>query len=644
MCGCVGTFAGDAPSQAGWRMIRYLCALCLALMSLIPPSFALEVQGLGALPVMHEGRVKPIDSFARAMTKRLSGSDRQAMDVLVEVLFNPAFAENLPLIKISDRDVLGVLNLPKRADKLFSYREVDAALKAKRAVLLSIMQTPEESWSSAQTNLIMLQSNKIFLGDVLSGLSLFLPLSVRLDDGVPDGLRAYAGRQVSYYDALRFQEELNTARDQIVNEKGRVLERYSMAEQSLMQLAFTLDSLRASGQDSRIFSVIPPSAASDQGAGWLSPWQIVTQGLGGPDNADIFQYWNGLAKAFHAKDQQAWHKNMQALHMAMARVQAGHGISTQIELWYNRIHPFTLSLVFYLLCLAFVLVGSLGWARLGAMAPYALFAGVALHGLGIIARMMILQRPPVSTLYESIIFVGLITALYGCLSRQRIALIIAALCAAFLHLVALSHDQDGDSMMMLSAVLNTNFWLATHVLCITAGYGFCLITSALAHVQLYRQSKNSDAGGGLHAVMHRAALWSLLLTGVGTVLGGIWADQSWGRFWGWDPKENGALLIVLWLVWALHGRISGAMKGVGFAAALAYLSVIVMLSWFGVNLLNVGLHAYGFTDKAAWFLVVFVVVETLLIAALYAQARRNGAGASGPQKDVNRNTNKKVDA
>ena len=115
-------------------------------------------------------------------------------------------------------------------------------------------------------------------------------------------------------------------------------------------------------------------------------------------------------------------------------------------------------------------------------------------------------------------------------------------------------------------------------------------------------------------MLHFLALLSLLFSAVGTVLGGIWADQSWGRFWGWDPKENGALLIVLWLVWILHGRISGQMHEVLFTAGLAYLSVITALSWFGVNLLGVGLHSYGFTQGMMASLFGFIALESFLIA------------------------------
>jgi len=95
----------------------------------------------------------------------------------------------------------------------------------------------------------------------------------------------------------------------------------------------------------------------------------------------------------------------------------------------------------------------------------------------------------------------------------------------------------------------------------------------------------------------------------GTILGGIWADQSWGRFWGWDPKENGALFIVLWFLVLLHGRLAGILKMDGWALGHILTNVAVALSWFGVNLLNVGLHSYGFIKGVAWGLSVFCGLE-----------------------------------
>ena len=246
-----------------------------------------------------------------------------------------------------------------------------------------------------------------------------------------------------------------------------------------------------------------------------------------------------------------------------------------------------------------------------------------------------MQRPPVATLYESIIFVGGIVALLSLLYEWRrkntLGLIAGSAAAASLHFIANGYAADGDTMGMLAAVLNSNFWLATHVVVITTGYGCSIVAGILGHVYLLKsifgkqdlqtQTELSD----LSKNMVGASLIALFFCLFGTILGGIWADQSWGRFWGWDPKENGALLIVLWLLMLVHGKISGDLKAFGFAAGLVLTNAIVAIAWFGVNLLNVGLHSYGFTENVALNLFIFVGVEMVLAAVGYILARRRAA-------------------
>jgi len=115
---------------------------------------------------------------------------------------------------------------------------------------------------------------------------------------------------------------------------------------------------------------------------------------------------------------------------------------------------------------------------------------------------------------------------------------------------------------------------------------------------------------------------ALFFTLFGTILGGIWGDQSWGRFWGWDPKENGALLIVMWLLMLIHLRISGLVKAPGYALVLVLSNITVALAWFGVNLLSVGLHSYGFTDGAALNLLIFIILEICFGLLLFLRIKQ----------------------
>lgn len=263
--------------------------------------------------------------------------------------------------------------------------------------------------------------------------------------------------------------------------------------------------------------------------------------------------------------------------------------------------------------------------------------GLLVHGVGIVLRMMIMSRPPVTTLYESILFVGFIAALfaliYEAIRKNQVGLIIATTAGAILHFIGLGYADDGDSMGMLVAVLNTNFWLATHVVTISIGYGCCYVGGVLGHIYLIRRMFRPNEKkklSELYKNMVGISLFALFFAMFGTILGGIWADQSWGRFWGWDPKENGALLIVLWLLWLLHGRIAGLIKELGYALGMVFTNVIVALAWFGVNLLNIGLHSYGFTDSIALNLALFCGVEVLFIIVAFAwiQSRHHSQGVS----------------
>src|SRR6266545_497670 len=171
---------------------------------------------------------------------------------------------------------------------------------------------------------------------------------------------------------------------------------------------------------------------------------------------------------------------------------------------------------------------------------------------------------------------------------------------------------------MLQAVLDTNIWLATHVVAITTGYSAMFLAGMLAIIYVIRgvftRSLTKLTADSLARMTYGVVCFATLFSFVGTVLGGIWADQSWGRFWGWDPKENGALLIVLWNALILHARWGGYVREKGLMAMAIFGNVITSLSWFGVNMLGVGLHSYGFMDGAFKTLGAFIGSQMLLVA------------------------------
>jgi ABC-type transport system involved in cytochrome c biogenesis permease subunit len=222
-------------------------------------------------------------------------------------------------------------------------------------------------------------------------------------------------------------------------------------------------------------------------------------------------------------------------------------------------------------------------------------------------------RPPVTNLYSSAVFIGWGAVLLGIFLerffRNGIGSATAAMIGFITLLIAHHLSMDGDTMEMMRAVLDTNGWLATHVVCVTLGYASTFLAGFLALTYIVRgaftPSLDRATAQSLTRMVYGIVCFATLFSFVGTILGGIWADQSWGRFWGWDPKENGALLIVLWNAIILHARWGGLVRQRGLMVMAVFGNVVTSWSWFGVNMLGIGLHSYGFMDSAFPWLIAF---------------------------------------
>jgi cytochrome c biogenesis factor len=179
-------------------------------------------------------------------------------------------------------------------------------------------------------------------------------------------------------------------------------------------------------------------------------------------------------------------------------------------------------------------------------------------------------------------------------------------------------DDGSDTLGVLQAVLDTQFWLATHVVCITLGYATTFMAGGLGLNYILRgvltPSLSATTAKEMSRMIYGIICFATFFSFVGTVLGGLWADDSWGRFWGWDPKENGALIIVLWNALVLHARWGGMVKERGLAALAVAGNIVTAWSWFGVNELGVGLHSYGFTEGVLLALGLFIVSQLAIIA------------------------------
>ncbi|MEK6544226.1 MAG: cytochrome c biogenesis protein CcsA [Elusimicrobiota bacterium] len=300
------------------------------------------------------------------------------------------------------------------------------------------------------------------------------------------------------------------------------------------------------------------------------------------------------------------------------------------EAAFNRLQPFYRGAVCYVFAALLWCLSWLLWPEVLRRSAYLVTAcGAAVHLGGVVARMFLQGRPPVTNLYSSAVFVGLIAVILGlvleAVYRRGAGVLVAVVCGSLSLVVAHHLASSGDTLEMMQAVLDSNFWLATHVVTITIGYGATFLAGFLAHIYiicgLLTRTFDERSVKALVQMVYGVVCFSLLLSFVGTVLGGIWADQSWGRFWGWDPKENGALLIVLWNAAILHMRWAGAIRRRGLMAMAVFGNIVTAWSWFGVNMLGVGLHSYGFMDKIFIWLAAFAMTQVAVIVAAGIPAR-----------------------
>ncbi len=252
------------------------------------------------------------------------------------------------------------------------------------------------------------------------------------------------------------------------------------------------------------------------------------------------------------------------------------------------------------------------------------------YGVGFIAmlvgfsvRAIIAGRPPVTNMYESVVCVGFGAAVFGVVFevvyRSKYALIAGAAISTIAPVLADSCPTILDpGVRPLEPILRSNFWLVTHVMTIAFSFAAFSLALGVANITLgyyLFRSKKTDTIRALSQFTYRAIQVGVLLLAAGIITGGIWADYSWGRFWGWDPKEVWALIALLGYVAVLHARLAGAVGHRGLAAlSVACFSLLVM-AWYGVNfVLGVGLHSYGFGSGGQGIVCTAVFLQWSYVA------------------------------
>lgn len=296
----------------------------------------------------------------------------------------------------------------------------------------------------------------------------------------------------------------------------------------------------------------------------------------------------------------------------------------RLESFFNHFEPLMKSMYLYFPVLLFAFFSWIAWSKpLRQAGFWLMMLAFVVHTVALGMRMYISGRPPVTNLYSSAIFIG--WAVVGAcfivepLLKNGIGNIIGSSVGISTLMIAhyLARD-EGDTLGVMQAVLDTTFWLATHVVCITLGYAATFLAGAFGIAYCLNSKFGSDTKSPeiiqLGKITYGILCFALFFSLIGTILGGLWADDSWGRFWGWDPKENGAMLIVMWNAVILHARWDKMIRDYGTAVLAIFGNIVTAWSWFGVNELSAGLHNYGFTEGRLLALITFVAIQLAFIA------------------------------
>lgn len=262
------------------------------------------------------------------------------------------------------------------------------------------------------------------------------------------------------------------------------------------------------------------------------------------------------------------------------------------------------------------------------------------HGAGLVMRSMISGHAPWSDGYEAMVFIAWVIVLAGFIfSRVSIVILAAAALLAWFFIFVSQLNLLDPEITPLQPVLKS-YWLMIHVAIITSSYGFLGLGFIISFVNIILYLTRSVKNGKevtknitvLTAVSEMTITIGLFMLTIGTFLGGIWANESWGRYWGWDPKETWALVSVLVYAIILHFRYIPGLKGkFAFNVASLWGYSAILFTFFGVNFILVGLHSYANGDGSVnlpWYLWVTILAFLVLtvVAGLrnkkYLQAQR----------------------
>jgi ABC-type transport system involved in cytochrome c biogenesis permease subunit len=596
------------------KFIPWLISLVLVIWvisKMIPHRQAsgLDIDGFSRLPVLVGGRVMPMDTLARMSlsmmnhhgTFAVNGKVEPASRWLLEVFMMPRRADAAKVFEVTNPDILGLFGRQEANGKpvSYSYNDCEPFLSeiGKQAGLAT--QTEAQTRNAFQRGIIKLR-------DALR-IYLLLKNSIQPEDS------ANFARELQVFDQV-LQPGMQAVLDREANRPFN--------QQELSRLVWFTKRYQTLSKARYVYAVPNPNGKTDSDRWWHMSDALFNAVAMGKVGYPAIMYGD-LISAYRNDNVAEFNRIIQEYNQYLDRTIPGQLSRPRFEYLFNRAQPFLQAMVLYVLVLIFALFSWLKWPKtLGKTAVILLICAFLLHTVGLLARMYLQGRPPVTNLYSSALFVGWGSVLL-CLFLERFYKNgIGSVCASTIGFVTLliAHNLqlDGDSLEMLRAVLDTNVWLATHVVMVTLGYSSVALAGFLGIIYILRgfftTSFNVTTATSLSRMMYGVTCFATLFSFVGTILGGIWADQSWGRFWGWDPKENGALLIVLWNAIILHARWGGFIRERGLAVMSVFGNIVVSLSWFGVNMLGVGLHSYGFMDQAFGTLMAFIASQLAVMA------------------------------
>lgn len=584
------------------------------------------VKAFGRIAVQEDGRLKPLETLANFKMLRYHGSRTMRLkytddtkrtlsptEWLLDCLFFPENAKHYPTFVVDDPGAVTAIGAKAHDSRRlrYSYEELLPA----RAKLLE-MATQFGKIEAKKRDPI--QGMIVKLADDVADFERIIGSLTWAREGMP----LAADEKATLAEALKDGKLPYSTYLKAMKGMGRV-----------SRLEELPKSIRDDAVSSALLTVYPHFDSSNDI--WASPSVMIVAGLVQPDVQD---------KAI--KDVEDW-ENLAALAgkpgLSDAIKKLAGELKTEVEsrgeYWripleaaYNRVDFFYRALLFFVV--AFILL-AISWlnrpdslaTRVLTLSSWAcMVVGLALLVTGMLLRCVIMDRwmtAFVTNLYETILFISAFVVLVGLaaelITKRRIALPVTAFLATLGMFLSMKYEakEATDTLAKLQAVLNTNYWLSIHVTTVNIGYAAGLLAAAFSGVYLVARlfdprREDKELFSTLTRCAYGIVCFGLFFSLVGTVLGGLWANDSWGRFWGWDPKENGALMIVLAFLIILHARVGGYVKEFGLHFLTLLTGNIVVFSWWHVNLLGVGLHSYGFTSGILPIIIGFYITIGLV--------------------------------